>query len=107
MEEGVNSDGRHVVGILVLHSAVGGLIRAAHRGELHGLWTGTGREVITCKYVCRSQRKQQPGTGSWSQWERIHPKTGAQTASRDLVAAGCTGPHAAVTGKHYRKVLPV
>lgn len=39
VEEGVNGDGRHVVGVLVLCSAGGGLFRAHHRSELHSLRT--------------------------------------------------------------------
>lgn len=37
--EGVNGDGGHVVGVLVLHSAGGGVVRAHHCGQLHSLRT--------------------------------------------------------------------
>ena len=39
VQEGVNSNGGHVVGILVLYSAGGALITDGHCAELHSLWT--------------------------------------------------------------------
>lgn len=46
----MNSDGGHVVGVLVLCSAGGSLVRAHHCSELHSLSTMRSYDVITCNY---------------------------------------------------------